>query len=127
MFEIEVDFNHFVYHLDLNVKVGFPQLYRHSVNCEHIISFADIRLLALDDVQKSSDYPILRCVSSSKMTLCVICGTIEASFVVRNSDNHIQDPSFLCRSCFISFHYIDGKKVGKFQAFRYYGNRPIIH
>lgn len=112
---------------DLYVRVGFPQLYRHYCNCEHIISFTDIRLLAPDDPQKSSDYPILRCISSSKMTLCNICGIIEATFVVKNSDNHIQDPSFLCRNCFISFHYIDGEKVGNFQAFRYYGNRPIIH
>lgn len=97
------------------------------MNCEHIISFTDIRLLALDDVLKSLDYPILRCVSSSKMELCFICGNIEATFVVRNCESHIQDPSFLCRGCFISFHYVDGKKVGKFQAFRYYGNRPIIH
>lgn len=116
-----------VIHSDLNVRVGFPQVYRHYVNCEHIISFSDIRLLALDDVLKSSDYPILRCVSSSKMTICSICGMIEATFVVRNSSSHIQDPSFLCRSCFMSFHYVDGKKIGQFQAFRYYGNRPIIN
>lgn len=112
---------------DLDVRVGFPQLYRHYVNCEHIISFTDIRLLAPDDSQNASDYPILRCISSSKMTLCGICGMIEATIVVKNSNSHIQDPSFLCRNCFISFHYIDGQKVGSFQAFRYYGNRPIIN
>lgn len=112
---------------DLNVRVGFPQLFRHYVNCEHIISFTDIRLLAPDDPLKSSDYPILRCISSSKMTLCGICGIIEATFIVKKSNIHIQDPSFLCRNCFISFHYIDGEKVDNFQAFRYYGNRPIIN
>lgn len=30
---------------DLNLRVGFPQVFRHYVNCEHIISFTDIRLL----------------------------------------------------------------------------------
>lgn len=111
---------------DLNVRVGFPQLYRHYINCEHVISFTDIRLIASDDSLKSSDYPMLRCVSSSKMTLCMICGIIEASFVVKNSNVHILDPTFMCRNCFISFHYVDGKKVGNFQAFKYYGNRPMI-
>lgn len=111
---------------DLNVRVGFPQVYRHYVNCEHIISFTDIRLLAPDDSLKSIDYPLLRCVSSSKMTLCMVCGIIEASFVIKRNNVHILDPTFMCRNCFISFHYIDGKKVGNFQAFRYYGNRPII-
>lgn len=112
---------------DLNVRIGFPYLYRHSVNCEHVISFTDIRLLAPDDSLRFADYPILRCVSSSKMTLCMICGVNEATFVVKNCNMHINDPTFVCRNCFISFHYIDGKKNGSFQAFRYYGNRPIIH
>lgn len=112
---------------DLSVRIGFPHLYRHSVNCEHVICFTDMRLLSPDDSLKSTDYPILRCVSSSKMIICMICGVIEASFVVKNSNMHIVDPTFLCRNCFISFHYIDGKKTGSFQAFRYYGNRPIIH
>lgn len=111
---------------DLNLRVGFPQVYRHHINCEHIVSFTDIRLLASDDSLKSTDYPILRCVSSTKTTLCMICGVIEASFVVRNSVHHIIDPTFLCQNCLISFHYIDGKKNGQFQVFRYYGNRPII-
>lgn len=111
---------------DLSVRVGFPQLYRHYMNCEHIISFTDIRLLASDDSLKSADYPLLRCVSSTKMTLCMICGIMEAIFVVKKSNIHILDPTFMCQMCLISFHYIDGKKVGTFQAFRYYGNRPII-
>lgn len=111
---------------DLSVRVGFPQLYRHYMNCEHIISFTDIRLLASDDSLRSADYPLLRCVSSTKMTLCMICGIMEAIFVVKKSNIHILDPTFMCQMCLISFHYIDGKKVGTFQAFRYYGNRPII-
>lgn len=111
---------------DLNLRVGFPQVYRHYINCEHIVSFSDIRLVAADDSLKSTDYPLLRCVSSTRTTLCMICGITEASFVVKNNTNHISDPTFLCQSCLISFHYIDGKKSGTFKAFRYYGNRPII-
>lgn len=111
---------------DLNVRVGFPQVYRHYINCEHVISFSDIRLLTADDSLKSTDYPFLRCVSSTKTQLCMICGIVEASFVVKNSRYHILDPTFLCTKCLISFHYVDGKKVDTFQAFRYYGNRPII-
>lgn len=112
---------------DLNVRVGFPQVYRHQVNCEHVISFSDIRLIAEDDSLKSSDYPLLRCVSNAKMTQCMICGISEAAFVVKKSTVHILDPTFMCRNCFISCHYIDGQKIGSFQAYRYYSNRPIIH
>lgn len=112
---------------NLNVRLGFPQVYRHYGICEHVIAISDIRLLAPDDSLKSSDYPMLRCVTSSKMCLCMACGVIEASFVVKNSTTHVQDPSYLCKNCFISLHYIDGKKIGNFQAFRYYGNRPILN
>lgn len=112
---------------DLNVRVGFPQVYRHQVNCEHVISFSDIRLIAEDDSLKSTDYPLLRCVSNAKVTQCMICGIAEAAFVVKKSTVHIMDPTFMCRNCFISCHYIDGQKIGNFQAYRYYSNRPIIH
>lgn len=112
---------------DLDIRLGFPQLFRHFINCEHIISFTDIRLLAPDDSLKLIDYPLLRCVSSSREELCIICGIMEATFVVRNCNYHIQDPAYLCRTCMISYHYIDGKKVGQFQAYRFYGNRPILN
>ncbi|XP_031639402.1 snRNA-activating protein complex subunit 3 [Contarinia nasturtii] len=111
---------------DLNIRVGFPQLYRHYVNCEHIISFTDIRLLAPDDPLNSNKYPLLRCVSSSKNTLCMICGIIEATFVVKNNNIHILDPTFMCQNCLISFHYIDGKKAGNFQAFRYFSGITMV-
>lgn len=111
---------------DLNVRVGFPQLYRHHVNCEHVINFSDIQLLTEGDSLKSTDYPLLRCISNSKITTCMICGLTEAAFVVKKSTMHSLDPTFMCRNCFISCHYIDGKKVGNFQAYRYHSNRPTM-
>lgn len=112
---------------DLEIRLGFPQLFRHYINCEHVLTFTDMRLLAPDDSLKSIDYPMLRCVSTTKTCICIVCGVIEATFIVRNSDMHIQNPTFLCRNCLVSFHYVDGEKVGEFQLFRYYGNRPILN
>lgn len=111
---------------DLEIRLGFPQVFRHYLNCEHVVIFSDIRLLASDDSLKSIDYPMLRCVTGTKEQLCIICGIIEATFVVRNSNCHIQNPAFLCRDCLVSYHYVDEKKIGQFQAFRYFGNRPIL-
>lgn len=111
---------------DLNIRLGFPEVYKHYGNCEHIITFSDIRLLAPDDSLKRSDYPMLKCISSTKMKLCMCCGVMEAGFVVKNSTIHIQDPSYLCKNCVKSLHYVNDEKVGNFQIFRYYGNRPII-
>lgn len=110
---------------DLTVRLAYPQVYKHYGNCEHVFTFSDIRLLAPDDSLKSADYPMLRIVSSTKMKTCMVCGFEEACFIVRNSSVHIHEPAFLCKPCFTSYHYVDGKKIGTFQAFRYYGNRPI--
>lgn len=110
---------------DLSIRLGHPQLYRHYTNCEHVVVFSDIRLLATTDSMKVSDYPVLRCVSSSRNTICVVCGLAEAAFIIRNTNAHLQDPSYLCQSCLVSYHYIDGKKNGNFQLFRVYGKRPV--
>lgn len=37
-----------------------------------------------------------------------------------DSPRMIANPSFLCNSCFRSYHYVDGKKVGNFSAVRYW-------
>lgn len=110
---------------DLSVRLGYPQLYRHYANCEHVVVVSDIRLLATSDSLKSADYPMLRCVSSTRNLMCMICGLNEAAFVVRKTNVHLHDPTYLCQNCFVSYHYIDGRKNGDFQAYRYYGNRPI--
>lgn len=110
---------------DLNVRLAYPQVYKHYGNCEHVFTFNDIRLMAPDDSLKSNDYPMLRTVSSAKTKMCMVCGFEEAGFIVRNSLVHIHEPAFLCKQCLISYHYVDGKKVGTFEAYRYYGNQPI--
>lgn len=110
---------------ELNVRMGFPQVYKHYGNCEHVLVFYDMRLLTSDDSLHRSDYPMLRMVSSSRSNICMVCGTMEASFVVTNSITHIHEKTFLCKACFTSYHYVDGKKIGDFQAYRYHGNLPI--
>lgn len=111
--------------IDLTLRMGFPQVYKHYGNCEHLIVFYDMRLLTPDDPLQRSNYPMLRMVSSSKCKICMICGTMEACFVVKNSTAHIHEKTFLCKNCFMLYHYVNGEKIGEFQAYRYYGNRPV--
>lgn len=113
------------YFHDLNIRLAYPQVYKHYGNCEHLFTFNDIRLLAADDSLKRIDYPMLHIVANSKMKMCLVCGFEEACFVVKNSVDHILEPAFLCKQCLISYHYVDGKKIGTFEAYRYYGNRPV--
>lgn len=110
---------------DLNVRLGYPQVYKHFGNCEHVFTLTDIRLLATNDSLKRSDYPMLRIISSTLSKMCMICGFVEACFVIKNSNVHIHEPAYLCKRCMVSYHYVDGKKTGTFQAYRYFGNRPL--
>lgn len=107
---------------DLTVRLGYPYLYQHYGNCEHLFTISDIRLISATDSLIREQYPLLKIVSSSKSTFCTICGVNEANIVVKDSTAHINDPSHLCSTCFKSYHYIDGKKVGSFRAYRFYGN-----
>lgn len=109
---------------ELTVRMGFPHVYKHYGNCEHLLVFYDMRLLTSDDSLHRSDYPMLRMVSSTRSNICMVCGTMEACFVVTNSITHIHEKTFLCKTCFILYHYVDGKKIGDFQAYRYHGNLP---
>ncbi|KAM6034270.1 snRNA-activating protein complex subunit 3 isoform 3-T4 [Chlamydotis macqueenii] len=44
---------------DLSLKIGFPYLFCHQGNCEHIIIVTDIRLIHHDDCLDRSFYPLL--------------------------------------------------------------------
>lgn len=112
---------------DLTVRLGYPQLYQHHGNCEHLFTFADIRLMSASDSRVRQDYPLLRTISNSRSTFCRMCGLTEACILVINCNEHVHNPTFLCQTCFEQFHYVNGVKQGDFQAYRYYGNRPISH
>lgn len=111
---------------DLKVHLGAPHVYQHHGNCEHLFTLSDIRLISIGDSLRRSDYPILSMVSSPKTIFCIICGHTTSNIIVCNSTMHIHDPAHLCQTCFETAHYIDGKKIGEFQAYRYYGNRPTF-
>ena len=111
---------------DLTIKMCYPQVYYHFANCEHLFTFSDIRLLSKSDVLTSCSYPILRSISNSRTVNCCICAQTEADYLVKNSPKHVDDPAYLCAQCFKSFHYIDGKKVGQFEAYKFNGNIPIL-
>lgn len=80
---------------DLTVRLGYPYLYQHYGNCEHLFTISDIRLISGTDSLIRAHYPLLKIVSSSKSVFCMICGVNEANMVVKDSSAHINDPSIL--------------------------------
>ena len=58
----------------LQFRVGYPYLYIHQGNHEHLLSFVDIRLLSTTDPQKVGDYPLIRSkdYSSTRIVITIL-------------------------------------------------------
>lgn len=83
---------------DLTIQLGYPYVYVHQGNCEHLFIFKDIKLF---DRNKASekDFPkIVRC-SRKTRTKCFMCKHNTASFIIENDDSLPCDPAFFCDDC----------------------------
>lgn len=111
---------------DLEIRVGYPNVYQHQGNCEHIFCVTSVDLLDHSNSLVRSDYPILSSTSKKRSILCDICGQTDVSYLVTNCAIHVKDPMKVCYSCFFGFHYAsDGiTKVCGFNAYRLYSMRP---
>lgn len=104
--------------LDLKrVRIGFPYVYQHFGECQHVIVISDIRVISPVDHRARSAYPYLQLLHNFRNIVCEICGTHEASHSVTGSTQHIFDPVRLCSKCLSSYHYVDGQKVGEFAVY----------
>uniref|UniRef100_W8C014 snRNA-activating protein complex subunit 3 n=1 Tax=Ceratitis capitata TaxID=7213 RepID=W8C014_CERCA len=105
--------------LDLTVSIGFPQLYQHHGNCEHVFVISQVEVLThgVASVQRSI-YPRLSSFGYFNNRVCNMCGTRRYRFIVTNSDRQLHDPAYICNKCFLNYHYVDGKKIGNFEAYR---------
>ncbi|KAL9698699.1 hypothetical protein quinque_002140 [Culex quinquefasciatus] len=83
---------------DLQFRLGYPQVYQHHGNCEHIFVISNCRLLASSDLLVRRRYPIL------------------------NSYAFPRSIPF----CYESYHYRDGVKIGQFEAFRFLGTKIAV-
>uniref|UniRef100_A0A0A1WGC7 snRNA-activating protein complex subunit 3 n=1 Tax=Zeugodacus cucurbitae TaxID=28588 RepID=A0A0A1WGC7_ZEUCU len=105
--------------LDLTVSIGFPQLYQHHGNCEHVFVFSQIEVLKPGGtcVQRQM-YPRLCSFGCYNNRVCNMCGTRQCTFIVTKSDRQLHDPAYVCNKCFFDYHYIDGNKIGNFRAYK---------
>ncbi|XP_053147095.1 snRNA-activating protein complex subunit 3 [Hemicordylus capensis] len=105
---------------DLRIKVGFPYLYCHQGDCEHIVVITDIRLIHQDDCLVRSFYPLFTKKHWLWTKKCFVCKMYTARWVTNEDSLAPQDPSFFCNVCFQMLHYdADGNKLGEFLAYPY--------
>ncbi|CAG9861093.1 unnamed protein product [Phyllotreta striolata] len=103
----------------LSPRLGYPYVYIHQGNCEHIFSFSDARLvLKRDNIR--SNYP--RIVSSNRESniLCFLCAKRPSEWMVFRCEKFPQERTFLCTKCCDLYLYIDGEKVTDFKLYPYY-------
>ncbi|XP_022104736.1 snRNA-activating protein complex subunit 3-like [Acanthaster planci] len=103
---------------DLDIRLGYPYLYCHVGNCQHIMVFTDLRLLTNTDIQDLSKYPVLIHKPYWKRILCTCCNIYTAKWKTVGDSFSSIDPSFFCEKCFRMLHYDkEGNKLGSFTAY----------
>ncbi|NXF86944.1 SNPC3 protein, partial [Eubucco bourcierii] len=105
---------------DLALKIGFPYLFCHQGNCEHIVIITDTRLIHHDDCLDRNLYPLLIKKHWLCTRKCFVCKKYTARWVTNEDSLAPADPCLFCDVCFRMLHYdVEGNKLGEFLAYPY--------
>ncbi|KAJ8714766.1 hypothetical protein PYW07_002991 [Mythimna separata] len=107
---------------ELTLKLGYPEVYVHQGNCEHVFLFSEIRLLNPTDPLRLYNYPCSTAIAQNQTVYCTTCAEFSAKWIVVGCNRVPFDPAFFCDTCFRQYLYIDGQKIGEFKAYSYRGN-----
>ncbi|KAG8228939.1 hypothetical protein J437_LFUL011565 [Ladona fulva] len=110
----------------LPLRLGYPYVFLHQGNCEHLIVFSDARLLSPSDNLSKADYPIMLSMSNQNSKYCMICGHYMARWICQNNSRLPYNVCYMCDNCFKSFNYKKGKKIGNFVAYQYTDRFSIL-
>ncbi|TRY97447.1 hypothetical protein DNTS_008194 [Danionella cerebrum] len=108
------------YFYDLKLKVGFPYLFTHQGDCEHVVILTDVRLVHQEDCLDVKLYPLITHKHKGFTRKCSVCHVYIGRWITTNDALAPSDPCLFCDQCFRIFHYDNqGKKLGDFQAYAY--------
>ncbi|XP_034189939.1 proximal sequence element A Pbp49 [Osmia lignaria lignaria] len=110
----------------LHLRFGYPWVYKHQGGCEHLIVFSDARLINSDDDLAVSVYPKVLRLRPMTSKFCMICGIYNAQWITMDHERIPHNPCYFCDTCFKSYNYIDGKKIGNFKAYPYPRNMEAV-
>lgn len=106
--------------VDLKVKVGYPYLYCHQGDCEHLVIITDIRLMHRSDCLDKKLYPLLIHKDRIDTQKCAVCHVYVGRWHTTNDQFAPSDPCLFCDKCFRKLHYdTQGNKLGHFLAYPY--------
>ncbi|XP_027872066.1 snRNA-activating protein complex subunit 3 isoform X1 [Xiphophorus couchianus] len=106
--------------LDLKVKVGYPYLYCHQGDCEHLVIITDVRLAHRSDCLDTDLYPLLTHKNRLVTQKCSVCHVFIGRWYTTRDQFAPSDPCLFCDKCFRMLHYDkEGNKLGDFLAYPY--------
>ncbi|XP_044203034.1 snRNA-activating protein complex subunit 3 [Thunnus albacares] len=106
--------------VDLRVKVGFPYLYCHQGDCEHLVIITDVRLAHKNDCLDKKLYPLLTHKHRVLTQKCSVCHVYIGRWITTNDQFAPSVPCLFCDKCFRMLHYdASGNKLGDFFAYPY--------
>ncbi|XP_043969285.1 snRNA-activating protein complex subunit 3 [Gambusia affinis] len=106
--------------VDLTVKVGFPYLYCHQGDCEHLVIITDVRLAHRSDCLDTDLYPLLTHKNRLVTQKCSVCHVFIGRWYTTRDQFAPSDPCLFCDKCFRMLHYDkEGNKLGDFLAYPY--------
>jgi len=105
---------------DLELRVGYPYVYTHQGNHEHLVVFNDVRLLGPEDPQGLNSYPLIRSLGTQYCRHCMMCQVEIATWVTENNARVPENPFFFCTLCYKRFNFKrNGDKECDFTSFQY--------
>uniref|UniRef100_A0A6G1SE50 snRNA-activating protein complex subunit 3 n=1 Tax=Aceria tosichella TaxID=561515 RepID=A0A6G1SE50_9ACAR len=106
---------------DLIIRLGYPYLYLHQGNCEHLFCISDIRYAQNNRRLRKMKFPFVvapACGRKEDALKCYMCKIGPPHWYTRYNSRLPVDPYFFCENCFKSFNYDKSKrKIGKFRAY----------
>ncbi|CAK9802379.1 snRNA-activating protein complex subunit 3 [Anthophora quadrimaculata] len=110
----------------LNLRFGFPWVYKHQGGCEHLVVFSNARFINCDDDLVVSAYPKIVRLRPTATKFCMICGIYTADWITIEHERIPHNPCYFCNICFMSYNYVDGKKIGNFDAYAFPRNIEAV-
>lgn len=95
---------------DLKLRLGYPYVFLHVGNCEHIVVFTDARMLHKSDVQNPAHYPVSWGQPRKLSARCQLCYLNLANWIAKGDPRLPLEYSLLCQRCLKAFCY---DKYGK--------------
>ncbi|OTF81188.1 snRNA-activating complex subunit-like protein [Euroglyphus maynei] len=104
---------------DLSIRLGYPYLYIHRGNCEHLLVFTDIRLFVPKiETNSPDDYPRFTIMEDLVSVKCQMCQLYSSKWLTIDNKRLPISPYYFCHNCFVTFNYDQNlKKIGSFRAF----------